>query len=599
MSLPALARRLPRDPAARGLALGLLLVLIGAPSPVGAEPGEHDAARRRLVHPLAAEREAAERAIAADDAAGRGFARELVEDPDPALRRAGWRVLSLRPGWLDAARCRRALCDGDAQVAVAAARALIRCAAGPMPPTEALLPAGSLEGIQPPSRGQRASRALSIALADELERAPADRVPAVGLALGEGIVPALVAVAREDRYHNRVRSLAVTVLGRIGAPAAATALVDLTPRTVLRDRTAVFGALMDVTLDEAQRRLLYTHLHFRQPDRRVRPDLQWRFFFRGGSGWGGWAERGRLRQLVRVHPPLEDVDGLRTYYRERLASRRRHPSETIDIVRGLVALGGIEADDVELIVEECFESLWQPRWRARSEELGTVLVLLHDLRAHRERLRASLRDLFDLHAVDPEDGEEASGPWQTTLPRSVEAWGQYALGAGRPHVEALATELIRGAGEVPIWSARRLGARLWARIGDPPAALVREILADGDAWLRREGLRWLDVLPEAERVASLERLRADEDDGVFLAAIDRVPGALRPAEVRRALDLALRGTGAERGAAWRRMARAAGSSETGSDAAPEPPALDGRLAQVHRWWIRLGLGEDLPAGPKR
>ncbi len=576
----------------------VLCAVLGLPAAAQAEPESLEGLKRRLVHPLAAVREAAEADVAKRGAEGRRLTAELIKADAPALRLAGWRIVARQPAWLDAARCRAALCDADARVAVGAARALIACAATSTPRADALLPVGCLSTTEDKPETHTAPTALGIALADALERAPAERVPSIGLALGEGAVPALVAIAREDRYHNRIRSLAVTVLGRIGGAEASAALVDLTPRGVLRDRTSAFSALMDVELDEAGRRLLYEHLHHRDPVRRVRPSSIWRFFFRGG-GWGGWTERGRLRQLIRVHPPVEHVEALRDYYRDRLESRRRHPSESIDIVRGLLAVGDVEADDVELIVSECFESMWQPRWNARAEELGTILPLLFDLRTHRDTLREALTDLFDLHAIDSEEAEELQGLWQTTLPRSVEAWGHYVLEADPSQLEAMATELVRGDGEIPIWSARRLGVRLWERLGRPSGALVRELLADGDPWMRRQGLVWLEALPEAEQKATIERLRADEDDGVFLVALDCVPGALRKPEARRALRLAVEGTRGERARAWRRLARAAPDALPADEVRPVAPGLDRRLRDAHRYWTHLGLDEDLPVGRNR
>ena len=510
----------------------LIVVLAAIPAlgdddPVGAATAE---AREALLHPLAHIRARAEKRIAGDGGS-QAVVRELQRDRDPRLRAAAWSILVRRPEWCRAAEARAALDDTCPRVRLSAGRALLQ-----------RLTSG--REAQPPLPGEMSwtpegRKAVTHALIERCEHSAADQPIPCLLRAGEGITAALGEGARTRTASIRIRRRLVSALGRIGSVWAGEELLKLlqTPET-FPDRAHLFSTLADVRLNPSQRARLFKLL--RGPDED--PKRAFRQMLRKRR----WRERGAMFRALDANATETVRALLLDYMRSSLQDRGPlYPERAVDATRILVRDAEELSDaTVLLMVSRCSP---HRRWRGRDEHYGEVLRLLEPVSDRAVFIEALAKMLED----EAEDETEAS-LFTTSLPISVEAWARYYVGEADETMRVLATTLIRGEnGEIPVWEARRAGARIWRRIGPPPVPLIREFLGDADPILRREGLAWIGELPEDEAASTLETARQDESDGVRLEALRNARLPLTPADGGRLVDLLLRGRRLQRLAACR------------------------------------------------
>ena len=556
----------------RRLAPLLLLLPLAWPLPVLAEEGDPSDARltRDVSSPLYARRCHALDTLLARGADARPLARAWTRHADVHARVAGWSVLAQHgtPGDLAAAVAR----IGDAQPAVGDAAA--RCVLG----LGMRLPAGD-EPRLPRGAGPADVRTFGRALAAVLEGGPAEGFPPGLLTLGEGIVPALVHVLEEPRYGTTARVGALRTLAAVGGPQAREAIGGFVPtlESLSGDGTR---ALWQAWWQAVNAVGCGTGL---APAQALAVDLARAMDF---NPWRGrirrlhWRDRQQYFRFLASCPPAEGVEYVQGYLEWLIqqaaenARRRLFPSLAALVVRAYLVVSEPSEETLQQVVL-CARASDRRHWQRRAEELGEVLTLLVPYR-ERPGVQAGLEELLQ---------EEA-------LPQSVRAWALFLRGqTPREELVRIAEQLIDADGAAATVAQRRLGARLLGALGPPSAERIRKTAADLDGTLQCLGLDWAvraaaqGRLPRAEVDVMLASALAVADDGVFLVAAERAPGALSDAARERLLGLAVTSTPTLRGRAWRVVARTL-QGRDGSQEAFEAPgghaALDQRLTAAGR-----------------
>jgi hypothetical protein len=331
----------------------------------------------------------------------------------------------------------------------------------------------------------------------------------------------------------RIRRRLLSALGRIGGFQAGEELLKtLQAPDAFPDRVHLFATLADVRLHASQRARFLRLLRGGDVDQQrsfkelMRP-LRWR-------------ERGPLLRALDANATRTTRALLIAHMRNELRAPALYPERAVDAARILVR--DAEALDDPTLIKLLWHCSPHRRWRGRDEQYGEVLRVLEPV-SHRKVFIDTLAKMLDEQAF----GDSETSLWTTNLPVSVEAWARFCVGEADETMRALATALIKGEnGEVPVWEARRTGARIWARIGPPPLPLIRDLLVDADPELRREALAWISELPAEEGLAAVARARGDEIDAVGLAAMAAGQLPLGPAEGARLLELLIRGRRVER-----------------------------------------------------
>ena len=486
----------------------------------------------------------------------------------------------------DLGDARVALTSPDPAIARAAGEALLDLVVRGAPASEPLL---SRESLSP-----AATRNLALPLARRLEDAPAGAVPACIYRLGEGIVPCLALICRHPRFTpprwpvrrvHSIRERALYALARIGGDDARSVLGAMA-RTIDPRRSSTWWKAInevgpgkgllpvhELTAELAQRSLNHRH--------------------RQGVIPLGGRDQIEYYRFLATHPAPPELDPHRIETVQRvldsaleMAGRRRFPSWlpaiTIEMVRAHVVRCEPDEFTLEMMVRASRPA--RPTHRGtkrRAEEFGTILTVVEPYKEH-PAVAEALTELLEDDALAVAEGDE-----KHTLPNSVRAWAHFLEGkTEKPRLERLATELIRAGGGAATLTQRRLGARLWLRLGTPPLELVRSLLTDVDPWMRGCALRWArkaadrgELTPEAWS-AAIGRALAEEDASVLLLAAETAREPLARGVRDRLLDLAVEGRRSLRGRAWRVLARAASRASAEDEPFDPPPAsaaLDERI----------------------
>ena len=563
------------------MALGMTL---GMPLSVGSLHAEDEAPPSPPVSPFETQR-ARDAAAASDDEDAVAVARQQVRSPDVTKRLQAWHVLARARIAVPFAMAMQGARDSDARVAALAAGEVWRGFA--IPKTGVVL--GDPEPETATTR-----RVLGAALREVLDRTPVDVRPAALFHSGRHVASYLQDVALHADTPVDLRERVVGLLPRLGSARAADALLAVleAPGSGVRTRD-LYQALVTMRLTEAQRARLIRNLE--HPGGGPRIPLAQRLAVRGFA-------RGRdvevLLALLARHGTEETHATLITASRQLLRKGRNWPPRLLAATRVLVSHGVLTRKDCEVILDRCDSRV---HLRGREGELGALLHASED-RWSEDEAQVLLVEM--LERADGASDEEcfAEGFTHELLP-SVEAWARFLVGEAPESLAPLAESLVFGTGrEIPLWAVRHLGARLWRRLGGPGPDHVRRLLSDPDAWLRREALTWLSVLPTGERDAALAARLHDEDERVFLTALEAGRAPLSVETSRRALGLALTGTEGQRLRAWRAI-QVRGWPE---GLPPQPrftaePAPEERVdlaAAIHEA-LGKGSGEGLPPAGDR
>ncbi len=559
----------PAEAPRRALPATLLLLLFAA-LPVAADEAQRSVADllRDLRSPIASVRRATESEVAARGVVARETVRTWTREDDAGLRASAWRILGRIGDETDFAAARAALTDEQPAVAEAAAGAIVDLAARCKAPGAPPLPEGSLT----PST----ARNLALPLARALDAAPAGAPPDCLFGLGEGVVPCLRIICEHPRFSVSEQRRAIEALARIGGVEARRIVSSLAAYQAASGSRIASG--------EARARRLprgwWTAINEVGcgPGLEDAHDLVTDIAFETtsqGRVWRirgiGWRDQVQYYRFVASCPPAEGAETVRELLQAQveLAARRRHmfPSTLVEIARAYLVVSDPTDDDLDTLVRA---SIPRNPTRRRVEELGGILAMLANFK-EREGVKRGIE-----HALR-EDRDD--------MPNTVEAWALYLQ--GKTDVAVLrerASKLITGDGTV---AQRRLGARLWNQLGDPPVELIRPLFTELDPWMRITALGWAIRASEAGRMpaeevaAALARGVEDADSSVMLyvAASRRVE--VPPTIRERILDIAVKGNRGLRRRAWKALetlvVRDHDSGDPGFQRPPVGAALDARI----------------------